>query len=218
MNSSICRIGVFYDGSYFSGAQNFFYINNYGWMQPYPFHNLIEQFVRKQEQNFANHKVVYASWHQGLFASTKSSQQQMRVERNRHLDLVHAGVEARYIPTGSQGEKGVDVALAVNATEVGLDGKMDVAALVTGDGDFVPLVRTLMKHGIRVACIYFHYEHEHNGKKYEAFANNRLLDACNYSLNVNTLEKDREFQVLFKGLFRQPEQPSPQPMLLNTIK
>lgn len=99
----------------------------------------------------------------------------MRVERNRHLDLVHAGVEARYSPTSSQGEKGVDVALAVKATEVGSDGKMDVAALVTGDGDFVPLVRTLMKHGIRMVCIYFQYEHDHNGKKYEVFANNHLL-------------------------------------------
>ncbi|MBN1219624.1 MAG: NYN domain-containing protein [Anaerolineae bacterium] len=207
MHSSICRIGVFYDGSFFTGAQQYFYINNFGWLHPLPFHGLIEYFVRKQEQSFSNHKVVYASWHQGLFSASQSSEHQMKLERNRHLDLIHAGVEPRYIPMSqSQVEKGVDVALAVNAMEVGLDGKIDIAVLVTGDGDFVPLARTLMKHGLRVAAVYFEYEHHHKGKDYQAFINKRLLDTCNYTLNINTLEKDREYKVLFNGLFRQAEQ------------
>jgi uncharacterized LabA/DUF88 family protein len=150
---------------------------------------------------------VYAAWHQGLFSSNQSSEHQMKIERNRHLDLIHAGVEARYIPMSqSQGEKGVDVAIAVNAMEVGLDGKIDIAVLVTGDGDFVPLTRTLMKHGIRVAAVYFEYEQNYKGKDYQAFINKRLLDACNYTLNINALEKDKEYKVLFKGLFRQAEQ------------
>ncbi|MBL8152430.1 MAG: NYN domain-containing protein, partial [Blastocatellia bacterium] len=98
-------------------------------------------------------------------------------------------------------EKGVDVALAVDALQVGLEGKIDIAILVTGDGDLVPLSRALMKHGIRVGVIYFEYESEYK----KSFANERLLNACNYALNINRLEKDRRYQSLFRGLFRQPE-------------
>lgn len=208
MNTALCRIGVFYDGSFFTGAQQYFYIKEYGWLHPIPFHSLVEHFIRKQEQNFSGYKVVYASWHQGLFTSTQASNHHLKIERNRHTDLMHAGVEVKYVPMSqSQGEKGVDVSLAVDAMEVGMDGKIDVAVLVTGDGDFVPLVRTLMKHGIRIAAVYFEYEHKYKDKTYNAFINKRLLDACNYALNINSLENNREYQGLFRGLFRQPEKP-----------
>jgi uncharacterized LabA/DUF88 family protein len=50
----------------------------------------------------------------------------------------------------TRGEKGIDVALAVDALQVGLGGTIDIAVLVTGDGDFVPLVRALNKQGVRV--------------------------------------------------------------------
>jgi uncharacterized LabA/DUF88 family protein len=73
--------------------------------------------------------------------------------------------------------------------------------LVTGDGDFVPLARALMKNGVRVATVYFQYKSE----KDNAFANERLLSVSNYTLNVNELEKDRKNQGTFRALFRQPE-------------
>ena len=69
---------------------------------------------------------------------------------------MHAGVEPRYLPmSDTAGEKGTDVALAVDALQVGLGGKIDLAVLVTGDGDFVPLVRALNKQGVRVLAAYF---------------------------------------------------------------
>ena len=75
-------------------------------------------------------------------------------------------------------------------------------SLVTGDGDLVPLVRALMKHGIRVAIVYFEYQPK-KGKP--SFANERLLSASNYALNINELETDRKTVGAFRGLFRQPE-------------
>jgi uncharacterized LabA/DUF88 family protein len=72
-------------------------------------------------------------------------------DRRLHRDLMHAGVEPRYLPMSqTRGEKGIDVALAVDALQVALDGKIDIAVLVSGDGDFVPLVRALNKQGVRV--------------------------------------------------------------------
>lgn len=200
MNKSLCRIGVFYDGSFFTYAQRYFYAGRkLGWLMYTPFHALIENHVREKEQGYGSHRVVYAAWFQGLFTARQSSEKQRLIDRNRDLDLMHAGIEPRYVPMSQAGgEKGIDVALSVDAMQVGLQGTIDIAALVTGDADFVPLVRALMKHGVPVTAVYFDYEDAHG----KSFINDRLLNACNYSLNVNSLERDRKYQSLFRGLFR----------------
>ncbi len=202
-DKSICRIGVFYDGSYFSYAQSHFYFDRkLGWMMFVPFHVMIENFLREKEQGYFNYRVVYGGWFQGLYHTGQSTDQQRRLDRNRHLDLMHAGIDPKYVPMSqAQGEKGVDISLALDALQVGLEDKIDIAVLVTGDGDFVPLARALMKNGVRVAAVYFEYESD----KHKSFINERLLNVCNYSLNVNELEKDRKNQGMFRGLFRQPE-------------
>ncbi|MBM3335554.1 NYN domain-containing protein [Candidatus Sumerlaeota bacterium] len=201
---SFCRIGVFYDGSYFTYAQHFFYHNrNLGWLDFQPFHLLIENTVRAQEQGYTSYKIVYAAWFQGLFSSMKTDERQLRNERNRYHDLMHAGIEPKYFPMSvSQGEKGADVALAIDALQIGLDRRIDIAALVTGDGDLIPLVRALMKQGVRVMAVYFEYEEG----EYKSFINERLLRVCNYSLNVNQLEKDKNTRATFRGLFRKADE------------
>ncbi len=202
---SICRIGVFYDGSFFSHAQRYLYHERkVGWLSFQPLHAFLEHFISTKEQGFASYKVVYAAWHQGLFSSKDATGEQLRFERNRYHDLLHAGVEPKYLPTSqSQREKGTDVALAVDALQTGLDEKIDVAVLVTGDGDFVPLVRTLNKQGIRVLAVYFDFT-DKSGRK--CFINERLLNCCNYSLDISALDKDREFKSSFKSLFRSPSE------------
>ena len=201
---SFCRIGVFYDGSYFTYAQHFFYHNRkLGWLDFQPFHLLIENNVRTQEQGYANYKIVYAAGFQGLFSSKKAEERQLRNERNRYHDLMHAGIEPKYFPMSvSQGEKGADVALAIDALQIGLDRRIDIATLVTGDGDLIPLARALMKQGVRVMAVYFQYEEG----EYKSFINERLLRVCNYALNVNGLEEDKNTKAIFRGLFRKPDE------------
>jgi hypothetical protein len=198
---SICRIGVFYDGSFFSYAQRYFYRDKkLGWLSFQPFHAFLEDYMRQKEQGFSSYKVVYASWHQGLFTAKDASAEQLKSDRNLYHDLMHAGVEPKYVPMSQQGgEKGTDVALAVDALQVGLDGKIDIAVLVTGDGDMVPLVRALNKQGIRVLAAYFDFA-DSQGKK--SFINERLLNCCNYSVDIARLEDDKDYRSSFKRLFR----------------
>ncbi|MBZ5515168.1 MAG: NYN domain-containing protein [Acidobacteriia bacterium] len=202
---SICRIGVFYDGSFFSHAQRYFYHERkVGWLSFHPFHAFLEHFISTKEQGFASYKVVYAAWHQGLFSTRDTTEEQLRSERRLYHDLLHAGVEPKYLPMSqSKEEKGTDVALAVDALQTGLDEKIDVAVLVSGDGDFVPLVRTLNKQGIRVLAVYFDFT-DKSGRK--CFINERLLNCCNYSVDISALDKDREFRSAFKSLFRSPSE------------
>jgi len=99
----------------------------------------------------------------------------------------------------TKGEKGIDVAMAIDILQIGLADIFDVAVLVTGDGDFVPLVRALMKQSRIVINAYFEYEED--GRK--SFSNERLKDACSYIINVNALENDKEHKVHFKSFFKQ---------------
>jgi uncharacterized LabA/DUF88 family protein len=198
---SICRIGVFYDGSFFAHAQRYFYYDRkVGWLSYQPFHDFLQSFMSTREQGFASYKVVYAAWHQGLFSAKDATEEQLRFDRNHYHDLLHAGIEPKYLPMSqSQREKGTDVALAVDALQVGLDGKIDIAVLVTGDGDFVPLVRALNKQGIRVMAAYFVFT---DSKARKCFINERLLNCCNYAADISALDKSREYKSAFKSLFR----------------
>jgi hypothetical protein len=203
-DSPICRIGVFYDGSYFAEAQKYYWHERkLGWLKFGPFHGLVENFMRRTEQGYASYRVVYAAWFQSMSTASKLTDEQLRFDRNLYHDLMHAGVEPKYLPMSqSMGEKGTDVALAVDALQIGLDKKIDIAVLVTGDGDFVPLARTLMKQGVRVLAAYFHYE----GKEDRGFINDRLRNAANYELNLSALENSKDFKGDFKGLFRRPDE------------
>lgn len=196
------RIGVFYDGSHFTYAQNYFYGQKLGWLTFQPFHRMMETIAQKHHQGFLEYKVVYASWYQGLFSSSRADDKQMKRDRNRHHDLMHAGIETKFHPMSqTKGEKGIDVAMAIDILEIGIEGAIDVAVLVTGDGDFVPLVRALNKRGIIVILAYFDYED--NGRR--SFANERLKDACNHTININELQKDKEYRTVFKSLFRESD-------------
>jgi uncharacterized LabA/DUF88 family protein len=199
IEGSICRIGVFYDGSFFACAQRYFaYAKKIGWLQFQPFHELLEATMRDKEQGFASYKVTYAGWYQGLFKSTQATFEQLKFDRNRYHDLLHAGIQPKFLPVSeSEKEKGIDVSMAVDVLQIANEGDIDIAVLVTGDGDFIPVVRTIMKYGIRSMAVYFEY----NEGEHKSFINERLLKTCNYAINVNTLEKDHKFKDNFKRLF-----------------
>jgi uncharacterized LabA/DUF88 family protein len=89
----------------------------------------------------------------------------------------------------------------VDALQIGLDDKIDVAVLVTGDGDFLPLVRAFNKQGIRVLVAYFDFT---DGQGNKSFINERLLKCCNYAVDIGRLEGDKDFKSSFKNFFRKP--------------
>jgi uncharacterized LabA/DUF88 family protein len=202
-NTSICRIGVFYDGSYFQIAnRHSYYQPNLGWLQFKPFHKFLEDCIREREPGHTQYSVLYAAWFQGMPGVSQAKEKQLTNDRKLYNDLMYAGIEPKFVPQSGSKEKGVDVALAIDAMQLGLDGKIDVAVLVTGDSDFVPLVRALMKHGVRVMAAYFDYL---NGNQKDLFSE-RLLNTCTYSLSINGIPGDDDHTTQFKGLFKKPRQ------------
>ena len=193
---------MFYDGNFFAYAQNYFWGKKYGWLQFQQFHQLMENYVKTKMQGYSDYKVVYSAWFQGCHKESIASEDNLRLDRKRHIDILHAGIEPKNLPMSETlGEKGIDVFMAIETLQIGLDDKIDIAILVTGDGDFVPLVRALMKNGVRVGIAFFEY----SDKERKSFANERLINSANFSLNINNLENDRDFKSAFRTIFRQPE-------------
>jgi uncharacterized LabA/DUF88 family protein len=205
-NTSICRIGVFYDGYYFDIGRKHLY-RDIGWLQFKPFHRLIENCIREKEPHYSQYHVVYAAWFQGMNSSDQVDEKQLKDDRRLCHDLMHAGIEPKFMPMPQSGsnEKGTDVALAIDAMQLALDGKIDIAILVTGDGDFVPLVRALTKHAVRVMAAHLDYD----DGQHKDFVNPRLLNACNYSLNINRIATDKHYGQLCNGLFARPDSRTP---------
>jgi hypothetical protein len=119
MERAVCRIGVFYDGCFFTYAQNHFYADRrLGWLSFQPFHALIEAFIREKEQGCPDYRLVYAGWYQGLFSASRADKRQLHNERNQQMDLMHAGIEPKHLPMSQLNrEKGVDVCLAVDSLQ-----------------------------------------------------------------------------------------------------
>jgi len=198
---SLLRIAVFYDGYYFDCAQNYFFGHKKGWLSLRQFHKFLERYVSKKIQGDFEYKVVYAGWYQGLYTIKNTDEKQLKRDRRKHHDLMHAGIESKFYPMSEKNnkEKGVDVAMAIDVFENCLAGIFDVAVLVTGDGDFVPLARALMKHSVIVINSHFNYQEENGAKSY---SNERLQKVCNHVININSLENDNEYKEDFNNLFR----------------
>jgi uncharacterized LabA/DUF88 family protein/cold shock CspA family protein len=118
--------------------------------------------------------------------------------------LQREAVTAHFLPYGPRGEKGIDVALALECYDaVALKG-LDVVVLVTGDGDFVPLVRKLNARGVRVVVLGFSYGNVDSSRR--SYTSRSLLSEATYPFEVSDLieryaELDEERKELVDGLF-----------------
>ena len=88
-----------------------------GWLDFKPFHGLIENYIRSKEQGYTHYRVVYGAWFQGMFGAGDAEERQLRNDRNLYHDLMHAGIDPKFMPMPQSGsnEKGADVALAIEA-------------------------------------------------------------------------------------------------------
>lgn len=160
------RVAIFYDGSFFMNLSNYFahqhakkkYLSFSG------LHEFIRERVAIQEsnQNTALCQIVEAHFFRGRFSldSVQKRPDPLRqLENDRFVDelLMRANLVTHYYPMNETvsppTEKGIDVWLALEAYDLAVHKRYDVLALVTGDQDFVPLVRKLNSLGTRVMIV-----------------------------------------------------------------
>ncbi len=84
-------------------------------------------------------------------------------------------------------EKGIDVKLAINMLTDALNDKYDVALLFSGDADFCPAVKYIVKT-VKKEVVYCHFPQPKTGELLQTASSSRLItiDAVNNALSTNS--------------------------------
>jgi uncharacterized LabA/DUF88 family protein len=164
--SHLKRIAVFYDGTFFSKMNMY-----YGHTHPRKkFINLsgLNEYIRHKvagleaNNNVSLCQIVEAHFFRGRFSlfavkKTPDPGKTMEIDRIQDQLLMQAGVVAHYYPMNESAnppeEKGIDVWLALEAYDLAVHKRFDVLVLISGDQDFVPLIRKINGLGTRVLVV-----------------------------------------------------------------
>ncbi|MCA9395366.1 MAG: NYN domain-containing protein [Candidatus Omnitrophica bacterium] len=213
---------VFYDGGFFRHGQIYFnYNEGRGWFSLPQLHITLEKYVASKIKTPVEiTKVVGAHYYDGRPSTNVADSDSLEKDRKFEMSLISAGVVPHYLALseklkGSPPEesyylmqKGVDVKLALDALDFAHDNRFDVAVLIAGDGDFVPLVRKVTSLGKQVLVAYFEFDSwkDNIGKNHKpCYVSRELIDAATASLNFNQLVKDRDWKSEIRSLFFKPK-------------
>ena len=216
MESKVCRIAVFYDGTYFKKVSNYYLYQHErrARVSIKGLHEFIVAEVAKQENvDGRNCQIVDASYFRGRLTARQALEQDTLYNERTFEDVLmreDVTLHQQHVstrPDGTFEEKRIDVWLALEAYEMASLKRYDVCVLITGDGDFVPLVRKLNTLGSRVMLLGWDFVFERDGKSIATRVSTGLIDRVNYPVMMNTVidARDRRTDPLVNNLFLRPE-------------
>lgn len=232
--SKLTRIGVFYDGNYFFHVSNY-YQYQHGRKARISIDGLHE-FIRHQVAQAEREDVKYCQIVDAHYFRGRPRAQEAEARglllRERQFDdiLMREGVITHYLPLGPDGEKGIDVWLALETYELAIYKSFDVIVLIACDGDFLPLVRKLNALGARVMLLGWGFSYiDQSGKDRETRTAQVLLEEVTYPVLMHDIidgkppkEEDKPSKSdLIDKLFvphKELGTPSPPPKPLEPVK
>ncbi|MCY3701513.1 MAG: NYN domain-containing protein [Rhodospirillales bacterium] len=212
----LTRIGIFYDGSFFARvSEHYRYRHERGaWISIAGLHEFVRHEVAKGERTEGEDcKIVEAHYFRGRFPAEEAAERKDALLRERRFEdvLIRAGVTPHFLLMRSGEVKGIDIWLALEAYELALRQRLDVVVLVTGDSDFLQLVRKLSANGTRTMVTAWDLEPS------ESVSGTRtaqvLLDAATYPIMMDAIINDRARRLdsLISNLFVHPAPSSAPP-------
>lgn len=226
---ALTRLVVFYDGNYFKQGNLYFrYAKDRGWMSFAQLHRLLERYVADRltevgtPSTASNQvRIVEAHYYDGRATTRAADDFQLRKDRDFEMSLIDAGIVPHYLPLREKrrrgvgdeppryelSQKGIDVELALDVLDLAHHDRFDICVLITGDADFVPLVRKLTALGKQVLLGYFHIEPwiDPRGTQHRpTYASQKLVDVATHLLNFNELVDDPAWRDAVEALFFVP--------------
>jgi uncharacterized LabA/DUF88 family protein/cold shock CspA family protein len=217
MNSKLTRIGVFYDGNYFSHVSNYY---NYeherkARLSISGLHEFIRYRVSEEEQVDSKFcQIVDAHYFRGRFSSYEAKERNKLLNERVFEDiLMKEGVVTHYMPLqvrdGRVMEKGVDVWLALEAYEMSIYKQFDVLVLIASDSDYIPLIKKLNTIGTRVMVLGwdFTYIDERTGRAQTTITSIDLLEQATHAIAMHSEidNKVNRKDPIINNLFVAPE-------------
>lgn len=219
----IVRIGVFYDGYYFSHVSNYYFYHHErrSRISLTGLHAFLREEIAKREGVEGRYcQIVESHYFRGRLGAADAAERDILLKERQFEDvLVREGVSPHYVPLqldaeGSpRREKGIDVWFALEAFEAALLKKLDVVVLVASDGEYVPLARKLNTLGARVMVLGWDFRFTGTDNEIrETRTSQALLNEASYPVLMSQVIDDRarRYDPLVKDLFVQkgPATPS----------
>jgi cold shock CspA family protein len=208
MEGRLTRIGIFYDGNFFFHVSNYYHYHHErrARISIGGLHAFVRQQVADCEKSDPRYcQIVDAHYFRGRLRAADAEDRDLLYKERVFDDvLVREGVTTHYLPLTREGEKGIDVWLALEAYEMAIYKRFDVVVLVVCDGDFLPLVRKLNTLGTRVMVLGWDFRYlDPNGNERETRTAQVLLDEVTYPIMMHPIIEDRARQrdALINGLF-----------------
>ncbi|MCY3999633.1 MAG: NYN domain-containing protein [Bacteroidetes bacterium] len=191
-DSRLTRIGIYYDGRYFQHVSDYYFYNHErkARLSISGLHTFLREEVAKCEHTDARYcQIVDAHYFRGrLISNIAKDRGKLESERRFEDVLLSEGVTCHFtlIHNPTHGEKGIDVWLSLEAFELAIYKRYDVCVLITGDGDFVPLVRKLNTLGTRVMLLAWDFEYtDEREEKRQTKTAQSLIDESTYAVMMN---------------------------------
>jgi cold shock CspA family protein len=207
-DGKLTRIGIFYDGNFLFHVSNYYHYHHerHARISIGGLHAFIRQQVADCEKTDPRYcQLVDAHYFRGRLRAADAEDRDLLYKERVFDDvLVREGVTTHYLPLTREGEKGIDVWLALEAYEMAIYKRFDVSVLVVCDGDFLPLVRKLNTLGTRVMILGWDFRYvDPNGIERETRTAQTLLDEVTYPVMMHPIIEDRARQrdPLINGLF-----------------
>lgn len=193
-NYAPVKVGVFYDGGYFSHVSNY-----YNYISPHRrrlhiggLHDYIRHMVADREGTTPNRcPIIDAHFFRGRFSAKDANEKPNQLYYDRVFDdvLMYNGVQTHYLPVkdlqGRKREKGVDVLMALETYELCMLKRYDVVVLIASDGDHVALVRKLHGLGCKTMLLAWEYEYTDDmGELQTTRTSNDLWRAVTYPMEM----------------------------------
>lgn len=188
---TLTRIGVFYDGNYFTHVSNYYnYVHERkSRLSLSGIHEYIRSRVSVHEDVPLSHcKMVEAHFFKGRNTASEASDKGNQLYFDRVFEdiLSYEGVQAHYQPikgavSSRSADKGLNLQLAVEALDITHHDKLDVLVLIAADGDYSPLVKKLNALGVRVMLVCWDFEFTNDdGKRMTTRTSQDLLSEVSY--------------------------------------
>jgi cold shock CspA family protein len=199
----LTKIGVFYDGSYFSIVSSYYMYRHErkARISISGMHQFIKARIASEEDLDPRYvSVVEAHYFRGRFSTQQVAERDgLFKERIWEDVLIKENVTTHYLPMqprydlDSYGEKGIDVWLALECFELAQLKELDVVVLVCGDSDYLPLVKKLHRMGVRVAVLGWSFTYKNEaGEEVSNRASHRLLSEATYPLDMIAIVEGME--------------------------
>lgn len=218
-DSKLTRIGIFYDGNYLFHVSNYYQYHHErrARISISGLHRFVRQQVAECEGTDARYcQIVDAHYFRGRLRAADAEDMDLLFKERVFDDvLVREGVTTHYLPLSREGEKGIDVWLALEAFDLAIAGRFDVMVLVACDGDFQPLLRKLNTTGTRVLVLGWDFRYvDRNGNERETRTAQVLLEEASYPVMMAPIidDRGRRGDPLINSLFvprKEPTLPPP---------